>query len=101
MVGSTGNTSDVWAVRTTSNPGVVFAQRRIYAYKASTSGLEVALDVKEVSYDLPVAPKGRLALTGYADNVTTSSSDRDAFLLLVHPVSLAPISNAGELFGDH
>jgi len=51
----------------------------------------------------PVAPKGRLALTGHAtkpSSVPTFFPGRDVFLLLVSPISLAPIPNTAELFGE-
>jgi hypothetical protein len=49
---------------------------------------------------LPIAPLGRLALTGHAADPDAALNE-DAFLLLLHPANLAPIPAGGQLFGDH
>jgi hypothetical protein len=101
MVGSTGTTeADIWAVRTGTFPAAPFAQRRTFSAAAPRDGREVAMDVHELTNVLPIAPLGRLALTGHAADPSASVND-DAFLLLIHPGNLAPIPAGGQLFGDH
>ncbi len=101
MVGSTNSAataSDIWAVRTGPSPAALLAQRRIGVPAGAPLAEEVALDVHEVTNPLPIAPPGRLALTGHAGQPGTTADD--AFLLIVDQASLAP-TGTGRLFGDH
>ena len=101
IVGNTRSTatgSDIVLVRTTADPAVPLAQRRIGDPAGGTFGEEVALDVNEVNNVLTAASPGSLALTGRLGR--TTGVGFDAFLLIANPSTLQP-SGAVHLYGDH
>ena len=95
---STATGSDMVLVRTTSNPAVPLAQRRIGDPAGGTFGEEVALDVHEVTNALAAASPGSLALTGRLGR--SPGVGFDAFLMVADRLTLRP-SGAIHLYGDH
>ena len=96
--GSAATASDLFVVRTGASPAAFAGARRIGEPAADPLGEEAALDLHRTRNALPLYPAGSLALTGRVGRPGTVAAD--AFLLVLDPVTLKPIT-PGFLYGDH
>jgi hypothetical protein len=96
---SAAGAGDLYLARTDPDPSVVAAQRTIGDAVGGPLGEEAALDVREVTQLVALAPPGSLALTGRAGSI--AGGGFDAFLLTADAASLKPLPMTGRLFGDH
>lgn len=98
VTASSLGSNDIYLLRTAANPCSPLAQSRIGDPVVGALGDESLYGLSEVLTPLPIAPAGRLALTGQVGTASTTAADNDVFLLIADPATLAP--GPGFRYGD-